>query len=105
MRALILCSLLLTGCATTRPTPETIQVPVAVGCLGDLPARPANRYGVGAYPGDKAAAQIALQDSAAWEVYSTGLEAATAGCRPKDEKLHSEKRTLIEAWPRTPESK
>jgi hypothetical protein len=68
--------------------------------------RPTNRYGVGVYPGDKAAAQIALQDSAAWEVYSAGLEAAMAGCRPKDEKFGSEKRTSIETWPHpAPESK
>lgn len=91
MRALILCAALLSGCATTRPAPETVQVPVAVGCLGDVPARPMNRYGAGPYPGDKAAAQLALQDSAAWEVYSTGLEAAMAGCRPMGEKLYSEK--------------
>jgi hypothetical protein len=56
-------------------------LPVAVGCVGELPARPANTFGTGAYPGDKAAAQAALVDSAAWEGYATKLEVVVAGCR------------------------
>jgi hypothetical protein len=58
-------------------------VPVAVGCLGDVPMRPVSRYGVGDWPGDKAAAQLALTDANAWEQYATGLEAAQAGCGPR----------------------
>jgi len=69
--------LLLAGCAT-RPTPA--PVPVAVGCVGTLPARPVNSFGAGAYPGDKAAAQVALIDSAAWEGYALKLEVIIAGC-------------------------
>ena len=76
MRALILC-LLLAGCAT-RPTPA--PVPVAVGCVGAVPARPLNTFGAGAYPGDKAAAQAALIDGAAWEGYALQLEVIIAGC-------------------------
>ena len=76
MRALILC-LLLAGCAT-RPTP--VPVPVSVGCVGALPARPANTFGAGAYPGDKAAAQAALIDASAWEGYALQLEVIIAGC-------------------------
>ena len=79
MRALILC-LLLAGCATT---PAPVPVPVSVGCVGALPARPANTFGAGAYPGDKLAAQAALIDSAAWEGYALNLEAVIAGCPRK----------------------
>lgn len=77
MRILIL-SLLLTGCASTAP--QTVNIPVMVGCVGAIPARPANTFGSGAYPGDKAAAQAALIDSAAWEGYATKLEVVIAGC-------------------------
>jgi hypothetical protein len=76
MRALILC-LLLAGCAAE---PQRVPVPVAVGCVGAVPARPVNTFGAGAYPGDKAAAQAALIDSAAWEGYATKLEVVIAGC-------------------------
>ena len=77
MRALLIC-LALTGCATQQ---ATVPVPVAVGCVGKLPARPVNTFGAGAYPGDKAAAQAALLDSTAWEGYATKLEVVLAGCR------------------------
>jgi len=76
MRALILC-LLLAGCAAE---PQRVPVPVAVGCVGAVPARPVNTFGVGAYPGDKAAAQAALVDAAAWEGYATKLEVIITGC-------------------------
>jgi len=76
MRALILC-LLLAGCATE---PQRVPVPVAFGCVGAVPARPVNAFGAGAYPGDKAAAQAALIDAAAWEGYATKLEVVIAGC-------------------------
>jgi starvation-inducible outer membrane lipoprotein len=81
MRAVILC-LLLTGCATA-PKPVTVEIPVTVPCVGELPARPVNTFGTGAYPGDKAAAQAALIDSAAWEGYATKLEVVIAGCPAK----------------------
>lgn len=76
MRALILC-LLLAGCASE---PQKIPMPVAVGCVGPVPSRPVNTFGAGAYPGDKAAAQAALIDSAAWEGYALQLEVIIAGC-------------------------
>lgn len=76
MRAMILC-LLLAGCATE---PQKVSVPVTVGCVGQVPARPVNTFGAGAYPGDKVAAQAALIDSAAWEGYATKLEVVIAGC-------------------------
>ena len=72
--------LLLTGCASAPPAPQVVDVPVAVGCLGGVPVRPVSRYGVGDWPGDKAAAQAALADANAWEEYATGLEGAMAGC-------------------------
>lgn len=75
--------LALAGCATKPPAPQLVDIPVSVGCLGDVPARPVSRYGVGAWPGDKAAAQLALTDANAWEQYSTALEAAMAGCQPR----------------------
>ena len=78
MRALtLILVLVLAGCATR---PDAVPVPVAVGCVGELPARPVNSFGAGAYPGDKAAAQAALIDSAAWEGYATKLEVVIAGC-------------------------
>lgn len=76
MRALMLC-LLLAGCAVE---PQKVPVPVSVGCVGPVPARPVNTFGAGAYPGDKAAAQAALIDAAAWEGYATKLEVVIAGC-------------------------
>lgn len=76
MRALILC-LLLAGCAAE---PQKVSIPVTVGCVGAVPARPVNTFGAGAYPGDKAAAQAALIDAAAWEGYATKLEVVIAGC-------------------------
>jgi len=76
VRALILC-LLLAGCAAE---PQKVSVPVAVGCVSAVPARPVSTFGAGAYPGDKAAAQAALIDSAAWEGYSLKLEVIIAGC-------------------------
>ncbi|KQQ86895.1 hypothetical protein [Massilia sp. Leaf139] len=75
--ACTLALLLLAGCATE---PLRVPVPVAVGCVGPLPARPANTFGAGVYPGDKAAAQAALIDAAAWEGYATKLEVELAGC-------------------------
>lgn len=81
MRALILCWLL-AGCAAE---PQTIPVPVTVGCVGEVPARPTNTFGAGAYPGDKAAAQAALIDSAAWEGYALKLEVVIAGCPKRGE--------------------
>lgn len=80
MKVLIL-ALLLTGCASMKP--EVVKVPVAVGCLGDKPARPTPTFGAGDYPGDAAAAKAALVDSAAWEGYAIGLEVAMSGCDPK----------------------
>lgn len=78
-----LCALLLAlaGCASTPP-PRLVKVPVAVPCLAPLPERPVNRFGQGAWPGDKAAAQAALADATAWERYATLLEGAMAGCLP-----------------------
>ena len=76
MRALILC-LLLAGCGTE---PQKVPVPVTVGCVGKQPARPVKTFGAGAYPGDKAAAQAALIDGAAWEGYALKLEVIIAGC-------------------------
>lgn len=75
--------LALGGCATRSPAPQLVDVPVAVGCLGAVPVRPVSRYGVGEWPGDKAAAQLALTDVNAWEQYSIALEAAVAGCQPR----------------------
>jgi len=76
VRVVILC-LLLAGCAVE---PQKISVPVAVGCVGEVPVRPVNTFGAGAYPGDKAAAQAALIDGAAWEGYAVKLEVIIAGC-------------------------
>lgn len=77
----------LAGCGTMpRFEPQIVKVPVQVGCLGDAPSRPVNTFNVGAYPGEKAAAQAALVDAAAWEGYAIGLEAAQAGCDKKPVK-------------------
>jgi hypothetical protein len=78
--------LALTGCATTQPKCEPAQVvekAIAVGCLGDTPDEPVDQVGAGAYPGDKAAAQAALIDAAAWKGYAVKLQAAQAGCDKK----------------------
>lgn len=82
---LILLAIVLAGCATKAP--PNASIPVAIGCLGDLPARPVDRFGVGAAPGEKDAAQAALLDLSAYKKYSTGLEVAMTGCRPKGEVL------------------
>lgn len=91
MNKLMVCAALalMAGCGAAplkcEPTP-VVEVPVAIGCLGDAPARPVKTYGAGNYPGDKAAAQSALIDAAAWEGYAVGLEAAQAGCDHKPAK-------------------
>ena len=76
-------ALALAGCASTREAGIPASVPVTVGCVGAVPARPVNTFGAGAYPGDKAAAQAALIDSAAWEGYSLKLEVIIVGCPRK----------------------
>ncbi len=90
MKMLMICAVLALGGCALAPTkcepPQEVKVPVAVGCLGDAPARPVNSYGVGAYPGDGAAAKAAVVDAAAWEGYAVGLEAAQAGCDHKPAK-------------------
>jgi hypothetical protein len=74
----IFAALVLAGCATK---PIEVKVPVAVACVGTVPARPGTTFGVGAWPGDKAAAQAALIDAALWQGYATKLEVVVAGCR------------------------
>lgn len=81
---MILTCLLLAGCGATVPR---ANVQVAIGCLGPVPERPVDRFGVGPAPGEKDAAQAALLDRAAYKKYSTGLEVAMSGCRPKGEVL------------------
>ena len=76
----VLFALLLAGCTTAPPI--TVKIPVSVGCLGVLPVRPIPTFGVGQYLGEKAAAQAALADASAWELYAIRLEAAMAGCGP-----------------------
>lgn len=72
----------LAGCGASMPCkPELVDVPVAAPCLGTKPTRPVANFGEGQYPGEKAAAQAALQDAIAWEKYADGLEAAMAGCQ------------------------
>ena len=74
----------LAGCgAMPRCEPQIVKIPVPVGCLGSTPARPVNTFNVGVYPGEKAAAQAALVDAAAWEGYAIALEVAQAGCGRK----------------------
>jgi hypothetical protein len=92
MRAALLlaATLAMAGCGTA-PKTLTASVPVAVGCLGPKPARPVTTFGVGPYPGDKAAAQAALGEAAAWEGYATGLEVAMSGCNPKQAPAQSKK--------------
>ena len=79
--AVLAAAMLLAGCAT-RPPIET-KVPVAVGCVGAVPARPAVTFGVGDWPGDKGAAIATQVDSLAFQSYTTVLEAIIAGCPKK----------------------
>lgn len=74
----------LAGCgAMPQCEPLVVKVPVPVGCLGAAPARPVNSFNVGACPDEKAAAQAALIDAAAWEGYAISLEMAQSGCDRK----------------------
>lgn len=76
--------LVLTGCATPAPrAPEVVKLPVVVGCLVDVPARPVSTFDQGAWPGGVAAAKAVLADAALWEAYALGLEVAQAGCEKK----------------------
>lgn len=85
--AVALIALVLAGCASAPQLPRRVDVPIAVGCLGELPLHPVSVYGIGAWPGDRAAAQAALTDALAWEQYATGLEAAMAGCEARGKRL------------------
>lgn len=73
--------LMLAGCAAEKPV--TAEVPVYSPCVTKTPPRPVPKFGAGEYPGDKAAAQAALLDAAAWEWYATLLEIQLAGCVSK----------------------
>lgn len=73
-------ALVLVGCGAAPLKPLEVKVPVPVGCLGEIPARPVAAFGTGPYPGEKPAAQAALGDAAAWERYAIKLEATMAGC-------------------------
>ncbi|MDQ2821766.1 MAG: hypothetical protein M3Y65_15465 [Pseudomonadota bacterium] len=77
--ALLFCACMLAGCATKSPI--EVKIPVTVPCVGEIPARPGSTFGAGKWPGDKAAAQAALIDSALWQGYATKLEVVVAGCR------------------------
>ncbi len=79
MRAMIIAACL-SGCAAA---PQIVNVPVKVGCLGDLPARPVTRFNVGAWPSHGEAAKIAIIDALAWEKYASSLEVTMAGCDKK----------------------
>ncbi len=84
MRSLmIFAALILAGCGTAPKceSPPVVEAPVAIPCVGEVPARPVATFNVGSYPGEKAAAQAALVDAAAWEGYAVSLEAVVAGCR------------------------
>lgn len=75
---------MLFGCsAVPQCEPVLIKMPVTVGCLGEVRPRPENAFTAGLYPGEKAAAQAALVDAAAWEAYAISLETAQAGCDRK----------------------
>jgi hypothetical protein len=85
MKRLFILPMALLAACNTVPKKEVVEVkvPVAVGCLGPTPKRPAPKFGIGPYPGDKVAAQLALGDYVAMDKYATGLEVAMAGCDRK----------------------
>lgn len=86
MKAFLISLALLTGCAGAPRLPDLpkeVKVQVAVGCLGEQPVMPVDTFSVGAWPGEKAAAQAALVDREAWKLYATKLLAAQAGCDRK----------------------
>ena len=73
----------LAGCAGRQAPVEkvvTVQVAVKEPCIDKVPARPAYRYGLGDWPGDKAAAMILADDFEKAEQYGHDWEAAAAGC-------------------------
>lgn len=73
----------LSGCASApTETQKVVEVdkPVAVSCLGTIPARPTYMYGKGVEPSDIEKGGILIKDFEAAEKYGTDWEAATAGC-------------------------
>ena len=80
MRVAFLCFLLLSGCAITHPR-EEVKIPVREKCLGEDPAQPEYRFGLGAYPGDKEAVKLMGQDLNVAKQYALDLKVQMSGCR------------------------
>ncbi len=80
MKALILVSLFLIGCASGPQVPVTVEIPVSKPCITKKPVRPVYKTGVGAYPGDKESAAILAADFEAAEQYGYAWELAAIGC-------------------------
>ena len=73
-------TLLLAGCATTEQQIVRVDVPVAVPCITQIPARPEYLSRRGDYPGDAQAAALIAADLERAIQYGTLWEAAAAGC-------------------------
>lgn len=82
MRAAALVALIaLAGCA--KLPAEVIYQPVAVPCLGDMPARPAPSFGTSTgreYPGHTEASRAMARELARWEQWAEQVGVAVAGC-------------------------
>lgn len=82
MRVLLIfaMAIILAGCMTTQPKPQSVEVQVRVPCIKNAPTKPVYLTGKGEYPGGKAAAQILAKDFENAEQYGNEWEAAAAGC-------------------------
>lgn len=78
MVRIIIIAIALSGCATTI---KTVEVPVPVKCLGQVPERPIQNFGIGKYPGPTVAAKQAISDLFLMRNYAESLEAAIEPCK------------------------
>lgn len=78
---LLLISMLLTGCASSPPTTQTVEVPVYVPCVAELPQRPAFEFDkLSADASDGSKVMALARDWLRARIYEGKLEAVVAGC-------------------------
>ncbi|MES2262074.1 MAG: hypothetical protein V4724_26435 [Pseudomonadota bacterium] len=82
MKALILISVLLAGCAGAPPVTQRVEIPVFTPCVKVVPARPDYEFGrLGLDASDGAKVLALARDWPRAMRYGGDLEAVIAGCR------------------------
>lgn len=67
----------LTGCSVA---PQRVEIPVHAACLGEAPAEPTYRFGVGPKPAPDEAVRMLMQDFIDAKRYILDLKIQMSGC-------------------------